>query len=278
LRRGESGMEALEGVRISVVGVGNIGQILVERLRAAGCNPDRLAAYDTDTTRATEVCRPAGIRPAATLTSPEIARADLLLLAAPPPAVCGIAESLAPQLGSGQTVVSFAAGVRLGWLETTLPSGVGVARVMPNAPSKVGRGFNPVSWGDRVSDEGKARVRAVVDTLGESLEVPEEQLSWWVGLSGATMRSLLPVLEGMADAGVEAGLEPPLARQVAIRLLQGTATLAELDTRPLSDLKRLTPMETLDEPTVRKIFLEAARNARSKVVQLEGKLSTAVGT
>jgi len=277
LRRGESRMEALEGVRIGVVGAGNIGRILVERLRAEGCHPDRLAVYDTDTARAAEVCRPAGIRPAAALTSPEIARAGLLLLAAPPPAVCGIAESLAAQLGAGQTVVSFAAGVRLDWLEATLPAGVGVARVMPNAPSRVGRGFNPVSWGARVSDAGKARVRAVVDTLGESVEVPEAQLSWWVGLSGAAIRSLLPVLEGMTDAGIEAGLEPPLARRVAIRLLQGTAALAEHDTGPLSELKRLTPMETLDEPTVRRIFLEAARNARSKAVQLEAKLSTAVG-
>jgi len=270
-------MEALEGVRVGVIGAGNIGRILVERLRAAGCPAERLAAYDPDRARAAEACRSGGCRPAGELTSPQILEADLLLLASPPPATLGIVGTLAPLLRSGQTVVSFAAGVRLEWLEAALPFGVGAARVMPNAPSKVGRGYNPVCWGRRISGADKARVRVVLDALGETLEVPEGQLSWWVGLSGAAMRSLLPVLEGMTDAGIEAGLEPSAARRVAIRLFQGTAALAEQDDRPFPDLKTLTPMETLDEPAVRRVFLEAAQNARSKVVRLEAKLSAAVG-
>jgi len=116
----------------------------------------------------------------------------------------------------------------------------------------------------------------VLAALGETVEVPEEQLSWWVGLSGAAMRSLLPVLEGMVDAGLEAGLDPALARRAAIRQLQGTAALAEADRRPLPELKTLTPMETLDEPMVRRTFLEAARGARERVARVEAKLASAV--
>jgi hypothetical protein len=34
-------------------------------------------------------------------------------------------------------------------------------------------------------------------------------------------------------------------------------------------------METLDEPAVRRLFLDAARGARDEVVQLEAKLAAA---
>lgn len=269
-------MQALKDVSIGVVGAGNIGRILLERLRAAGVEAGRLVVYDVEPTRARAAAEVTGARVADGPRGSELWGADLVLLAAPPPAILGIVESAAGALRGGQTVVSFAAGVRLEWLETALPAGVGAARVMPNAPSKAGRGFNPVCWGSRIGEPARSRVRAVLDALGESVEVPEEQLSWWVGLSGAAMRALLPVLEGMVDAGAEAGLDPALARRVAIRQLQGTAALAEEDPRPLHELKALTPMETLDEPAVRKLFLDAARGARDKVAGLEAKLASAV--
>jgi len=269
-------METLKGVSVGVVGAGNVGRILLERLRAAGVGAARIVVYDVEPARARAAAEETGARVADGPSSSELWGADLVLLAAPPPTILGVVEGAAGTLREGQTVVSFAAGVRLEWLEAALPAGVGAARVMPNAPSKVGRGFNPVCWGSRLGEPGRTRVRAVLDALGESVEVPEAQLSWWVGLSGAAMRSLLPVLEGMVDAGLEAGLDPALARRAAIRQFQGTAALAEHDPRSLVELKTLTPMETLDEAAVRKLFLDAARSARDKVVQLEAKVGSAV--
>lgn len=269
-------MQALEGVTIAVIGAGNIGGILLERLRAVGKAPEALVVFDTDAAKARAAAGSDGTRVAAGPLAPELWGADIVLLAVPPPAILGVVEAAAPVMQTGQILVSFAAGVRLEWLEEALPAGVGAARVMPNAPSRVGLGFNPVCWGRRTADPGRERVRAVLAALGETVEVPEEQLGWWVGLSGAALRSLLPVLEGMVDAGLEAGLDPTLARRAAVRQLQGTAALVEADPRPLDELKALTPMETLDEPVVRRTFHEAARGARDRVAGLEAKLAAAV--
>ena len=64
-----------------------------------------------------------------------------------------LAQELARGLRSGQAVVSFAAGIPLDQLAALVPAGVAVARVMPNAPSLVGKGMNPVAFGPAVLPE-----------------------------------------------------------------------------------------------------------------------------
>ena len=154
-----------------------------------------------------------------------------------------------------------------------MPEGVMVARVMPNAPSLVGQGMNPVAFGASVTPEARALIEAVLTTLGDTIEVRDEQMNWCVGLTGAAMRSVLPVLEGMTQAGVEAGLSAAEARRVAAQLMAGTAAVALQTGLSFEEIKALTPMQTIDEMQVAELFVEAARNARVKIDQLQQKLA-----
>lgn len=86
------------------------------------------------------------------------------------------------------------------------------------------------------------------------------------------MRSLLPALEGMTEAGVEAGFTEKEARHMAVRVMLGTAAMAATRDLSFDELKSLTLMETLNETVLREIFLEAARAAKEKADQLQEKL------
>lgn len=86
--------------------------------------------------------------------------------------------------------------------------------------------MNPAVYGASVTPDARALVEAVLATLGDSIEVTDDQMNWCVGLSGAAMRSLVPVLEGMTQAGVEAGLSERDARRVAAQVMLGTAVIA----------------------------------------------------
>jgi pyrroline-5-carboxylate reductase len=84
------------------------------------------------------------------------------------------------------------------------------------------------------------------------------------------MRSLIPVIEGMIQAGHEAGLSTKKARKIAAQMMLGTAYLvAQLDETTLEDIKTLTPMETVDEGQVARIFEEAAAGAKAKIDRLQ---------
>jgi pyrroline-5-carboxylate reductase len=258
--------------QLIVIGVGNIGRILLERLRAAGVPLDHLAVCETDLTRETSAAGEFGVR-TMSLTDEAACTADIFLMATPPPVVPQILETIADRLRPGQVVVSFAAAMPLARLEVIVPEGVAVARVMPNAPSLVGQGMNPVAFGASVTPEARALIEAVLTTLGDTIEVRDEQMNWCVGLTGAAMRSVLPVLEGMTQAGVKAGLSVAEARRVAAQVMAGTAAVALQTGLSFEEIKALTPMQTIDEMQVAELFVEAARNARGKIDQLQQKLA-----
>ena len=266
-----SSINELDQKHLAVIGAGNIGRILLGRLRAAGVDGDLMVVCDADPARSQEASEQFGVREAA-LTDETVCFADVILIATPPKTVPDVLCSLAGRLSPGQLVVSFAAIVPLDRLEAMLPEGVAVVRIMPNAPSLIGLGMNPVAYGTFVSPEHRFLAAELLKILGETLEVGDEQMNWCVGLTGAAMRSLLPVLEGMTQASVEAGIEAGDARWLAARVMLGTAALALQTDLSFEELKALTPMEMVDEAELSSLFLEAMRAVKEKMDRAQSKL------
>lgn len=264
-------MTMLQSKRIAIIGVGNIGRILLERLTLAGMPADHLVICDSDETRAQKAALRFGTR-VCRLTDEALYNVDAFLLASPPTSILSSLRSLSPHLREGQVVVSFAAAVPLQRLEAMLPSGVPAVRVMPNAPSLVGQGMNPVAFGTSISPQARMLIQSILRTLGHCIVVDDSQMNWCVGLTGAAMRSLLPALEGMTQAGVEAGFTEKEAREMAARVMLGTAAVTSTRDLSFDEIKALTPMDTVDETAMREIFLEAARTAKAKVDRLQEKL------
>lgn len=266
-------MENLQTKNLTVIGVGNIGKILLRRLTEKNFPTEQLAISDSDREKLLEISNNFGVKttPAG---EPPSQKTDLFLITTPPPVVPEVVKSLAPHLVPGQLVVSFAAAISLEWLESLVPAGVGVARIMPNAPSIVGAGCNPVAYGNGLSDEHQSLIQELLDLLGMSISVPDDKMNWCVGLTGAAMRSVLPVLEGMTRAGEQAGLSTNQARSVAAQILIGTGEVVRQTDLSFDQIKGLTPMQTVDEEHLMAIFQDAARQAKEKIDNFQNKLES----
>ena len=264
-------MNTLRSKHLVVIGAGNIGRILLKRLGEAGVPAENLVVCDSDTARGLSAAAQFGVR-AGSLTDETTCSADVLLITTPPKAAAEVIQALTGRLHAGQMIVSFTAAVPLDQLEAMVPDDVIVVRVMPNAPSLVGQGMNPVAFGEHITPEARELVSEILATLGEMIIVRDQQMNWCVGLSGAAMRSVLPVLEGMTQAGLEAGLSESDARRVAAHVMLGTATLALKTDLKFDELKALTPMETVNEALVSQLFREAAHTAKEKMDTAQRKL------
>ena len=254
----------------AIIGTGNIGKLLLKRLLSSGVRPDHLVIYDSDPLRIETVVKESGVR-ASSLTEEAFQSVDVILIATPPKAVKSLLSNISGWLNPHQLIISFANAVPLKRLEALIPPDVAVIRVVPNVPSLIGEGLNPVVYGNRITHEAKVLVEELLGILGKTISVRDDQMNWLVGLTGASMRSVLPVLEGLIKAGTEAGLTPEQARDTAARVMLGTASLVLQTGLTFDELKAMTHLVIVDEDVLKNMIFNAARTAKEKMDKMQSE-------
>ena len=248
----------------AIIGIGNIGKLLCKRLLSAGVQPDHLVIYDSDPLRIESLVKESGVC-TLSLTEEAFRYVDIILITTPPKAVNSLLSLISGWLHPHHVIISFANAVSMKKLEALTSPGVAVVRVVPNVPSLIGEGLNPVVYGNRITNESKALVEELLGVLGKTISVRDNQMNWFVGLTGASMRSVLPVLEGLIQAGTEAGLTPDQAREAAARIMLGTAALVLRTDLAFDELKAMTPLVTVDETMLTDMIFNAARTGKEKM-------------
>ena len=254
----------------AIIGTGNIGRLLLKRLLSSGVRPDHIVIYDSDPQRIESAVKESGVC-ALSLTEEAFRSVDIILIATPPKAVKGLLSLISGGLKPHQLIISFANAVSLKKLEALIPQDVAVIRVVPNVPSLIGEGLNPVVYGNRITNEAKALVEELLRILGNTISVRDNQMNWFVGLTGASMRFVLPVLEGLIKAGTEAGLTPEQARDTAAQVMLGTASLVMQSDLTLGEIKAMTPLVTVDEDVLKNMIFNAARAAKEIMDKIQSE-------
>jgi pyrroline-5-carboxylate reductase len=163
--------------------------------------------------------------------------------------VAGIKGNLKPDA----LVVSLAPKFTVAKLTELLGGFTRLVRVIPNAPSVVNFGFNPVTFGLALTAVDKEEVTALLSPLGECPEVAEEKLEAYAVLTamGPTFLwfQLQALREVVASFGLgEAEIAPALKRMVcgaARTLLESGRTPAEvMDLIPVRPLAEMEPQVT----------------------------------
>ncbi|HEU5106607.1 MAG TPA: pyrroline-5-carboxylate reductase [Solirubrobacterales bacterium] len=146
----------------------------------------------------------------------EIARrADLVVLAVKPNKL----DEVAPALGEAREVVSVLAVVTLERLRAALPSAEHVLRVMPNVGVEVRQGVMCVAG--TLGEESRDKLAR----LGWVVEIPEDAFDQATAVMGCSPAYFALAAEALVDAGVAAGLDPELARDLVAETAVGTAAL-----------------------------------------------------
>jgi pyrroline-5-carboxylate reductase len=96
---------------------------------------------------------------------------------------------------------------------------------MPNTPALVGAAASAVSAGRRAGPADVEWAKTILSAVGLVVELPESALDAVTGLSGSGPAYVFLVAEALIDAGVLAGLPRPVARDLAVQTLLGSARL-----------------------------------------------------
>lgn len=209
---------------LAIVGGGRMGEAIAAGLvSSAALAPAEIIVAEPSTARR-EVFARHGIATVAD-GHEAVGEAEIVLLAVKPQVLDAVIAHLAGDLGPGTLIVSIAAGMSTARIESLLPAGTAVVRVMPNTPAMVGAGMAVVSGGSGASDDQVERVRQLFEAIGKAVVIEERHQDAATAISGSGPAYVALVIDALARAGVNQGLTRDVAQRLAVQTVAGTAEL-----------------------------------------------------
>ncbi|MGY1855270.1 pyrroline-5-carboxylate reductase [Modestobacter sp. SYSU DS0290] len=209
---------------LAIVGGGKIGEALLAGLVRRAGGGDGIWVVERSPQRAAELTARYGV--GAVDLAEAAARARVLLLAVKPQDVDALLGLLAPHVTADEhLVVSVAAGVPTARIESTLPAGTPVVRVMPNTPALVDAGMSVLSAGAHATEEHLDEAEALLAPVGQVRRVPEGQQDAVTALSGSGPAYFFFLVEAMIDAGILLGLPRSVAADLIVQTAYGSAVM-----------------------------------------------------
>jgi pyrroline-5-carboxylate reductase len=189
---------------VGFVGGGRITGIFLQALGGRGLALDRVTVSDTSVEMLSKL-RARFPAITTTVANGEAAASERVFLALHPPALSAVLPEIALRVKRDAVVVSLAPVLTLARLSEMLGGFTRLARVLPNAPSLVGAGFNPVAFADGLPPEARAEIETLLDGAGAHPVVPEEKLEAY-----AILAAMGPPTSGFSGRGCVSS-PPPLA-------------------------------------------------------------------
>jgi pyrroline-5-carboxylate reductase len=255
----------------AILGAGVMGETLLSGLVRAGRRVDHLLVGEKRAERARELEDRYGV---AVVSNVEAARkASTLALVVKPQDMGDLLDEISGELRPGQLVVSLAAGITTAFIESRVPDGVAVVRVMPNTPALVDEGMAAIAPGSHCDDGHLTEAESLMASVGKVLRIPERQMDAVTAISGSGPAYIFFVVESMIEAGVHLGLPRTTATDLVVQTLVGSGKmLRETGVHPAVLREQVTSpagttaaaLRELEIHRVRAAFLAAMEAARDR--------------
>jgi pyrroline-5-carboxylate reductase len=262
-------------VQLGVIGGGVMAEAILSRLLAQQVyNAQNVLVCDVSSVRLSYWSETYEVQ--TSLDNQAVSTADVVLLATKPQVFPSLAQQL--RLDASALVISILAGIALERLESTF-KGHPVVRAMPNTPATVGAGITALAIGQAASSHHIELTQRLFQAVGDVVTVPDSMMDAVTGLSGSGPAYVAIAIEALTDGGVAVGLPRPIAAQLALQTVQGTATLlaeSGLHTAQLKD--QVTSPGGTTIAGVRALELSGFRSALIEAVQAAYLRSQALAT
>ena len=211
----------MKAKRLGVVGVGTLGEALIRGFRLKW--PKLPIAGSVR--RESSLARRAGCGAELTRDAAEAVRGcDVVILSVKPQAIPAVLDQIRGSLEPGVLVISVAAGVTTGRIESALGE-LPVVRVMPNTPCVLGEGMSVLTPGAHAQPEHMALAEALFEAVGKTAVLEEGLLNAVTGLSGSGPAYVYLVIESLAEAGVKVGIPRSTSTLLATQTVLGAARM-----------------------------------------------------
>ena len=237
-----SSIEGAHIAKVAFVGAGNMARSLIGGLLQQGYPADHIACSAPSEASLAAV-KQMGAVVTSTSNIDVIAGADVVIMAVKPQVMRDVLAPLMNMLTSKKPLlVSIAAGISCGSLQSWAGEGVPIVRCMPNTPSLLQVGATGLFATDAVSREQQETANVILSAVGTVVWVKQEsELDAVTAVSGSGPAYFFLFMEAMQEAGEKLGLTPEAAAQLTHQTALGAARMAlESDADVVELRKRVT--------------------------------------
>lgn len=208
--------------------------------------------------------------------------AQIVVLGVKPYQIADVLTEIREEVDKEAVIISMAAGIELKTMAEKLPQHKNLIRTMPNTPALVGKGVTGLVGAETASTDAVKAAIDLFETVGEVVEVREDQINALSAISGSGPAWLMFIVEKWEEVAIKNGFTPDQAAKLVRSTLIGSAELlasggaepAELRknvTSPGGTTERI--IATLEEADLTKIFdaaLEAAVKRAHEIASSKG--------
>lgn len=219
-------MKPLSGVTIGVVGCGKMGQALIKGLRSGGLSGKKIIITDVDRALQQKVSRSLKVASAAGIAA-VAKKAQVIILAVKPQQMAEVGPQVARTRQPSACIISIAAGITIRRLSKLIPK-ASIVRVMPNLPATVGMGFSAIAFGLRVSRRQRLVAKAIFESVGEVVVLPEPFFDAITAVSGSGPAYLFFLVLAWEAAARKLKLPRDIAASAVRQTLKGSLQLLQV--------------------------------------------------
>lgn len=168
--------------KISFIGGGRVSWLLLKSLHNKNALPQTVVATDPDEAALQKVKAIAPEMISCSANNKDAVDADVIFLAVHPPVLKSVLPELNGQITEKSIVVSLAPVIKITHLSEALGHNR-IVRMIPNAPSLLGAGYNPVAFADTISVNDKDNLFTLFSHWGSTPMVDEKKLEAYAIIS-----------------------------------------------------------------------------------------------
>lgn len=209
---------------LTVIGVGNMGWAVVQRLLEANIiAKDNLLLSDPAFRQRLQEKFDLHFTDDNTQAAKD---ADIILLAVKPQHLADLLQTIQPHLKKNVLLISIAAGFAITTIKTHVGQSVAVVRVMPNLCATVGESMSAWIKSSEVTADNINDVRQILQAIGKEVEVDDEQaIDAFTAVAGSGPAYVFYLAQLLEEAAHELGFRSDAAKTIALQTLKGSTKL-----------------------------------------------------
>ena len=253
---------------VGFIGGGRVTRIILGGLKSAGRMPRHVVVSDTDSDVLNQLKeRCPEITTALNDNKQAASSRDMVFISVHPPVLKSVAGEIKSRLNPDATIISLMATVSIAELSEEFDGFQRIVRMIPNAPSIINAGYNPVAFSGGFTETERRELLDQLSVLGECPVVAEEKLEAYAILTAMGPTYLWFQLYELEKLGRLFGLTGHEVERGISEMVTGTVKTMHESGLSADEVMDLIPIKPIgdEEDNIKNLY-------RSKLEALHARL------